>query len=326
MSVKQYLRKASLIIGPESGEGLDLSDLRFTFQITRGDIQTPNEANVRVYNVSPDTALKLQASEFSRIIVQAGYEGNFGIIFDGTIKQRRVGRENQTDTYLDITAADGDAAYNFSMTAISLEAGPMSGAHNSVGAILKNMVEYGIASKPGYLPELPNEGLKRGKVIFGTSRDALRNIALNTSTSWSIQDGQLVMIPLSTYLPGEIPVLNSDSGVVGLPEQTVNGIQLTLLMNPNIKIGQAVKLDNASIQNLKYSLELGASATNLTTEQNAKINGDGLYYVMMAEHRGDTRGQDWYTELTCLAIDATVPTSYITRFSAANWDKSQVPR
>ena len=32
----------------------------------------------------------------------------------------------------------------------------------------------------------------------------------------------------------------------------------------------------------------------------------GLYYVMVANHTGDTRGQNWYTDMTCLAVDATL--------------------
>ena len=28
--------------------------------------------------------------------------------------------------------------------------------------------------------------------------------------------------------------------------------------------------------------------------------------MMVAEHHGDTRGQDWYTDMTCLAVDATL--------------------
>ncbi|MGC8165472.1 hypothetical protein ACP3WT_28400, partial [Salmonella enterica] len=61
--------------------------------------------------------------EFTRIVLQAGYAGNYGIIFDGSVKQVRRGRENQTDTYLDITAADGDSAYNFAVVNTSLAAG-----------------------------------------------------------------------------------------------------------------------------------------------------------------------------------------------------------
>ena len=30
---------------------------------------------------------------------------------------------------------------------------------------------------------------------------------------------------------------------------------------------------------------------------------------MIANQSGDTRGEEWYTDLTCLSVDATVPVS-----------------
>lgn len=322
MAIKQFIRKASLIIGPNEGTGLDLSTLRFKFQVSRGDNQTPNEANVRIYNVRDETAHSIEGKEFTRLVLQAGYEGNWGIIFDGQIRQVRRGRESQTDTFLDITAADGDSAYNFAISAISLGAG-INSPKDAISSVLENMTLYGITK--GYLPELSDDPLVRGKVIFEMSRDALRKLARNTETAWSIQDGKLVMIPLSSYIPGEPYELNSDTGLIGMPEQTVNGINLKVLLNPSLKIGQAVKLNNASIQKLKYGLGVGSAKQNLMTESIAKINGDGLYYVMIAEHSGDTRGNDWYTELNCLAIDATIPASYIPKMGV-NGDVGAVKR
>lgn len=322
MSVAQYLRKASLIIGQnEASRGaIDLSELRFRFSVKRGDIQTPNTADIRVYNVNEQTAQAVE-KEFERVVLQAGYEGNFGIIFDGQIKQVRRGRESQTDNYIDITCADGDSAYNFSASAISLAAG--STPQDQVSAVLQGMAEFGIAR--GYIPELQGNPLPRGKVLYGMNREELRKIAKNTETNWSIQDGKLQMVPQAAYLPGEIPVLTAATGVVGLPEQTQNGIRLKILLNPAIKIGQAVKLDNASIQRLRYGLSVGETASNLFTEQTAKINNDGLYYVMIADQIGDTRGTEFYSELTCLAIDAAVPQSFIPRIGV-NGDLGAIKR
>ncbi|MGQ3505100.1 hypothetical protein ACT9SR_13340, partial [Enterococcus faecalis] len=76
---------------------------RIVFDVRRGDLQTPNSLRARVYNVSETTRQRIE-QEFTRIVLQAGYAGNYGIIFDGSVKQVRRGRENQTDTYLDITA------------------------------------------------------------------------------------------------------------------------------------------------------------------------------------------------------------------------------
>lgn len=303
MSVRQYLRKASLIVGQvEASRGaLDLSALRFTFSIKRGDIQTPNTADIRVYNVAPDTTLAIE-KEFARVVIQAGYEGNFGIIFDGLIKQVRRGRESATDTYIDITAADGDSAYNYSMSAFALAAG--STPNDRVSAILEAMATNGVVN--GYIPPLPGNPLPRGKSVFAMSRDELRNIAFNTQTSWSIQDGKLQMVPITAYKPGEIPVITAATGMLGLPEQTQNGIRVKCLLNPNIKIGQAIKLDNESIQRFRFGLGVTDQPTNFALEQQIKLNNDGLYYVMLVEHSGDTRGQEWMSDLICLAIDATI--------------------
>lgn len=313
MGVPQYLRKASLIVGPDAGDALDLSALRFAFAVRRGDIQTPNSADIRVYNVTDETAQAI-AKEFTRVVLQAGYEGNFGIIFDGQIKQVRRGRESGTDTYVDITAADGDSAYNFAASAISLAAGSTPNDH--VAAVLQDMARFAISR--GYVPDMPGNPLPRGKVIYGMSRDELRKIAKNTQTQWSIQDGKLVLVPETGYLPGDVPVLTAATGLVGLPEQTQNGIRLKILLNPNIKIGQAVKLDNESIQRFRFNLSLGQAAENLRAEQSNRINADGLYYVMIADHQGDTRGNVWHSELTCLAIDATIPNNYIQRQGVNN--------
>ncbi len=312
MSVSQYLRKASLIVYGVDGKALDLSALRFSFAIRRGDIQTPNSADIRVYNVAPNTAKSIQkispAPEFSRVVINAGYEGNYGIIFDGEIKQVRIGRESQTDTYVDISAADGDSAYNYSVLAISLAAGATSPA-NQVEQIIQGMANNGVTK--GYIPDLSTNALPRGKAIYGMAKDELRKLGNTTQTSWSIQDGKVNLIPLTAYKVDEIPVITSQSGMIGLPEQTQNGIKLKVLLNPNIKVGQAVKLDNASIQQYRYNLAQNQQAQNESTSIYNKTDSDGLYYVMIADHNGDTRGNNWYTSLTCLAINADIAPKYI---------------
>lgn len=320
MTVAQYIRKASLLVGDKFTRGnnpsaavfensaIDLSALRFRFAVRRGDNQTPNTADIRIYNVAENTAQAIE-KEFTRVVLQCGYEGNFGIIFDGQIKQVRRGRESTTDTFVDITAADGDSAYNFAITAVTLAAGSTPEDHLS--ELLKDMAVYGIGK--GYVPDLPGNPLPRGKVMFGMTRDELRKVAENASTNWSIQDGKFTMVPLTGYIPGEAPVITAQTGLIGLPEQTQNGIKLKTLLNPNLKIGQAIKLDNSSIQRFRYNPSLIQEANNLKAEGSNKINNDGEYYVMIADHVGDTRGQEWYTDLYCLAIDAAVPADFFPR-------------
>lgn len=296
----QYLRKISLIIGDDD-EAIDFSELRIRFAVRRGDNQTPNSADIRIYNVGSSISQKVQ-KEFTRVVLQCGYDGNFGVIFDGTIKQVRRGRESQVDTYLDITAADGDSAYNFSVVAISLAAGK-NRPKDAALCIVQGMATHSIAE--GYIPDLPGNPLPRGKVIYGMARDELRKIAINADASWSIQDGKVNMVPLTAYVPGDISVISSVTGMIGLPEQTSNGVRVKVLLNPNIKIGQAIQIDNKSVQQYRYSLSYDAQGQNGILRDILKTNDDGFYYVMVADHTGDTRGQHWYTDLICLSIDAT---------------------
>jgi len=301
MSVPQYLRQISLKVG-DADDALDLSEMRIRFAVRRGDFKTPNSADLRIYNLAEATIQRIE-KEFTRIVLQAGYAGNFGIIFDGTIKQVRRGRESQTDTYIDITAADGDSAYNFAVMNVTLAAGSTANEHLELA--LQSMASRGISI--GETPALSINKLPRGKVFYGMTRDFLDILGKTQNVSWSIQDGKLTLIPNNAYLPGEAVVVTSATGMVGLPEQTQNGINVRTLLNPGIRIGKQLKIDNSSIQRYRFGLGVTAGTSNSFVAQQAKISDDGFYKAFVVDHYGDNRGNDWYTDTICLAIDATVP-------------------
>ncbi|MFJ7312513.1 phage protein [Pseudomonas sp. NPDC098747] len=301
MIVPQYIRKISLTVGDEA-EAIDLSDLRIRFSVRRGDYQTPNSADIRVYNVSTQTALKVDR-EFTRIRLEAGYEGSYGLIFEGTVKQVRPGRESQTDTYIDITAADGDAAYNFAFISTTLVAGATP--TDQINACAKAMESYGVTS-PELPPNLPVWALPRGVAMFGLVRDQLADISRTIGCSWSIQDGRLTIVPENGYLEGGAAVINSATGMIGLPEQVQNGINVKMLLNPNVKIGRSLQINNSSIQQYRFGISVADQAQNYAIDMQNRTNSDGFYKVFTATHYGDTRENDWYTEAQCLSIDITV--------------------
>ncbi|KKL38626.1 hypothetical protein WR30_11245 [Burkholderia contaminans FFH2055] len=311
---KQYLRKASLVIGNDS-DALDFSDLRFSFDIRRGDLQTPNSARVRIFNIADDTAQRI-AGEFSRLVLQAGYQdGPFGVLFDGVIKQVRRGRYSPTETVVDVTAASGDAWYNWAIVSTTLAAGSTFTDH--VQAATGTLPKYGLTT--GYMPEFDVKPLPRGKVIFGMARDVLRNAAMNLSADWSIQDTQFQMVPQNNYIPGEALVLTAQTGMIGLPTQHQNGITIKCLLNPNARISGLVKIDNKSIQRAEYSLIVSKNAaeSNLNIQRYGRLNNDGVYKILMAEHEGDTRDNPWYTTLTCIDVDLSVSAGLVTRTAVA---------
>lgn len=293
----QFGRRCNLIVSTAS-DGLDLSEFRISFRTQQADVETPNAAFIRVYNLSDRTSQQIN-DEFLHVTLQAGYEasGAYGVIFDGTIKQVRRGRESETDTYLDIIAADGDIAYNNAVTVATLAAG--STAADRVAVAATAMAAQGVGQEP--LPDLGAAKLPRGRVVYGMARDVLREVATSTLTTWSIAGGKLVMIPKASYRPGDVVVLNRSTGMIGLPTQTQEGIYARCLLNPNLGLGRRVYIDPKVVQEFQQSLNVRYTAFNALVP---KIARDGLYKSLVVEHEGDTRGNPWYTNLTCLALDA----------------------
>ena len=295
-SSEQYLRKVELFVSDSDGAGLDLSLLRIKFSVKRSDSMTPNMADIRVYNVKPETA-QLIKKEFKQVILQAGYESNYGVIFQGNIKQVIIGRESGTDTFIDIIAGDGDRAYNFSIVNTTIAAGCTQS--DQLKSCVQSMSAKGVTE--GHVGEMPTNQLPRGKVMYGNARNYLRNVAQTTDKSWSIQDEKITFVSNTSYLPGEAVELTSKTGMIGAPSQTNEGVNVKCLLNPRINTGGRIKIDNASVEQLKINFQVPGSPSNYP----APLDADGFYYVLVVEHQGDTRGVEWYSTLVCLIIHPT---------------------
>ena len=300
MPIQQYIRKSRLIVANSGGQGLDLSSLHVKFSIKKSDAETPNAAEILIHNLSDNTATQIK-NEFTTVVLQAGYEGNIGTIFSGSIKQVRIGRDNGTDTTVTIYAADGDQAYIATTLNTTLAAGATQSEQMAVA--MGPMAQYGV--QQGFIADTGTERLPRGKVMYGMSRDYLRTSAQSTGTTWSIQDGKVQVVAKTGVLPGTAVVLSPASGLIGTPEQTDNGIIIQCLLNPMIRVAGLVRLDHATVSEAVAKASTNKPAT--AESPVAAVAADGIYRVLVVEYQGDTRGQDWYSTLTCLAADASAP-------------------
>ena len=310
----QWLRRASLVV--QVGNQLyDLSALKFTFKTRQSDTQTPNSCFIRVYNLKPDTVNQIVGAssnvagagnntEFRQVTLSAGYvNAQFGLVFQGTLKQTRRGRESAVNTYLDLLVADGDLAINWGFVNASIAA-----ANATQDAFLDTILASMKTAQPGLaagnISGLAGGTLPRGKVMFGMARDYARDLAQSNGTFWSIQNGKFQMLKRTAYLPGTSVVLNAKSGLIGQPEQTEEGIKIKCLLNPLIVIGSVVNIDNAAINQTINQTQVPVSYdTFVGLQLLANIAADGNYRAFVVEHEGDTRGNDWYTTITGLSVD-----------------------
>jgi hypothetical protein len=306
-----YGRKFSLAVAGKDNDGLDLSELQCQFTVRAWEKETPTAADIRIFNVKKETAVKM-AKEFTRVVLKAGYESQFGVIFDGTIIQYRRGRLSPVDTYVDITAQAGDGVHVFGTVSTTLAAG--STPDDRYKALLQSIQSDDV--QQGYTSPLQGPTLPRGRVLYGMTRDCLRDLGDQTQTNWTIHNGKLEMVARDGYLPDQAVVLTADTGMIGMPVQTVDGIMVRCLLNPLLRPNGRVQLNNASIQQARLSPDYkGIAPFDANT---ARIAGtgdqpqhefspaspaadqDGIYGILAVDHVGDTRGNTWYSELACV--------------------------
>ena len=295
---QQWLRYCKLTVAG-GGDSVDLSQLRIRFQVTQHNLQSPNVGDITISNLSDQTVKRIKG-EGTEVTLEAGYEENPGLIFKGQIIQKRSGRENPVDTYLNIIAQGGDQAYNFATVSKTLAAGHTY--RDQVMTAYEALKPFGITL--GKIADLGDKKMPRARVMFGMARDILRTIAISTGTSWSIQNNELTVTKNNEPKEGGAIVLNSRTGMIGLPIQSIDGILVTCLLNPQIGPGSLIQINQASVQEAKLSADYTAVVNNAMIPSTAD---DGYYKCLVVNHIGDTRGDPWYTQILCLRADGKGP-------------------
>jgi hypothetical protein len=150
--------------------------------------------------------------------------------------------------------------------------------------------------------------LPRGKVVFGLWSEHFNNVADSTGSVWSIgPDGTVNFHPLTGYLPGDAVVINAQTGMIGVPSATIQGIEVNCLLNPLIKPGTRIQLNNADLTTqTNTTSQVGFPAyADYQSQFVASTSTDGVYMALVVEHEGDNRdpGAAWLTKIIALAVD-----------------------
>jgi len=323
-----WMRHFELQLLDDKGNGISLSDLKVTFNIQKMPATIFNGfvGDFKVYNLSPATQNRILAREFSRIQVIAGYDGNedengnypdqnVGLIFNGDIRFTVAGKDNITDSWVLIQCIDSWQGHLYAGVRTTVAAGWKYKDLFEAG--MKSYQPFGISA--GSVPDFPDTVFPRGRVLVGNTSDLMYSIAGKCNANWWYENNQINMVPETKYID-EVVVLNANTGLIGMPQQTMGaGVNVRCLINPKIKLGGLIRLDQASVYRASLSNEqigtsggaLSESASNgnltvdgLTGAQPASINTDGDYTVGSIDYTGDTRGKNWYMDLLCLAKGA----------------------
>ena len=288
--------------GVAGGKTLDLSQLRCRFECVSRTTQELAAANIIVSNVGRSTYSQF-GQEYTKITLSCGYEGGpTGIIFSGTITQVEYGEhENNTDTLLRIWARDGDQASNQGVINTTLAKG--STPKDIVDRCLQAFAPFGVTMGQVVGVDLTAQKFSRAYPLAGLAREYMREVATSLGATWNINGGKLNLIAKGVQTPGSPIVLNANTGLVGWPIQTVQGIMVRSLINPAITVDCNIQLDAKSIaQTTVVNANVSQSGDDAILKQNLEALGvnDGVYRVLYIKTTGDSRGRDWYMDLTCI--------------------------
>lgn len=282
---RQYLRSVNLIVGNELStqipNALSITDLRMTFHIEKDILGLPNRAKIQIWNLSKQTRLRIEKF-FTKIILNAGYVGDTGLIFTGNITNVFHIREG-VDIITEIYAADGFMAYKtgiFNKT-YSPGASPISVTNDIIGSfpgITKGQI-LGIPSSSNNL---------MGATYSGSSVDVLNQHTREYSTRWTIQNEVLSIFPVMGSLSNVTRILSAVTGMIGSPTITEIGANAKVLLDREILPGSQFKIDSTMPQ-----VRLG----EYYFPNVSPTIGTGTYRVNKIIHSGDTHSDLWETQI-----------------------------
>lgn len=248
-----YLRKVVLDIAGSSGGSTRIENLRINFTVKKTPRATPNDSQISIYNLSPQTRTLVESKNCS-LVLSAGYLGldqggflgtgfssskNVEVIFKGTVKKYEHVKEG-TSLITKIEAADGHIAY------ISKTFDKGYPADTKLRLPFKDLSDA-IGLPKGAQLEIPNENIANGLSLSGLIRDHLDMLCKRYNLEWSIQDEALQITQAGGFTTDGIVYLSDETGLIGSPAKTKDGVEFSSLLQPTIRPGKQVSVKSKLI-------------------------------------------------------------------------------
>jgi len=279
---RQYKRVYDLTVIPPGGEARIIRGLRINFEITKSILSFPNLARITLYNPNQETLSTLE-EKYTRIILNAGYEGDSRLLFKGDIRnvfQTKTGRDRLVTIY----SGDGEKSWQNATFNKTLSAN--LSVSSAIQEVLKTFSDVTIGPLQG-LPQVADK--LRGQVLSGSSKDIMDNFAEEYGFTWSIQDGEVIIAPYQEPLEGDEAVLiTAATGMIGSPTITEIGVDVTTLLNPRLLPNRAFIIE---------SLNADVAIGNLFFRNIKRTSAEGLYKIQEVVFRGDSRDGDYISSV-----------------------------
>lgn len=268
-----------LRVGVETrGKVAWFDNLAIEVQATKTSLAAANEATVKITNLAKATrdAILTETSPWNktqtrkRLIVEAG-RSSYGYtrVFAGDIMSATASQP--PDITVTLTAKTD--AWNKTQFA-STSKGPLVQARSIAQGIADSL---GLAALRWDVPDKQVSNWEHS----GALSEQVNALARLGRWSVFVDDDTLVVAPLGKPLASVSPaVLDSTSGMVGLPEATEQGVKVRMMFSPNVRCGAALTLRSAINPSVNGSFVIFKMSYELS-------NRADPFYIVVEAYKGD---------------------------------------
>lgn len=276
----QFKRGAKVEIFNDS-ETLTVEGLRIKFEVVRTSLGYPNRGKIQIYNLS-EAKIQQITQRLSKVRLFAGYNGEIPQVYEADLinfYKTRLG----VDSVFELVTGSGKRSWTSSQFSKTYNAGV------AIETIIKEVVESFIDVIPGVVvlpPDLPTK--LQPLSLSGSSSSVMDILARDYNFDWNIDQNVLDVVGRGLSSDDKTVFnINPQTGLIGAPTLTELGADFRILLNPEILVGREVFMDSTTVQ-------LAQAATDI---RKVRTTADGFYKVKETRLIGDTRGQDWYTDI-----------------------------
>lgn len=216
------------------------------FEISRQNTSSAQTGTFRIYGLGEQIRNAIQKDIFQftqlrAVQLRAGYDSTNGkfmaLVFNGTVKTAYSFRKENI-WITEIEAYDG----GFPMTNgnnVAITQAPGFTAAQTITQLAKLMP--GLTGQP-IVGSFPTKN-KRGEVLFGNIWDLIQQ---KSNGAALIDNGQVKVLNYNEVITGEIPVISSETGLLGSPKRTTSTLEFDMIFEPRLTLGQIVEVQSSS--------------------------------------------------------------------------------
>lgn len=244
-------RYCGLTIGRPGEQGTLFENLRITFQVVKTSDSNPNTAKISIYNLN-DNSIGLIEDENQQAVLEAGYNG-LGAAVSGAISEERlVGIITKGDVRNVVTTRKGvDRITTFETgdgeDALQSNTLDKSFAPGVTTTDIVREVQGALGVVRGTIKGVIDQIFDNGLSVSGKAKDTMDEITKKMGAEWSIQDGELQILPRFGSTNEEAILLTPDTGLVGAPTRKIGkdkrtSVEFISLLNPRMRPGRKVRI------------------------------------------------------------------------------------